>query len=441
LCTLAATQTALKCGGQAASYPTFPSPFPAPTNFAYIPPFNEIAVSYDPTGNYRVPVVDAWNLTVEQEMPFGSLVRMAYVGSVSRHILETQFLNYAVPTGIAGCGPGSVSSAGKPGTGIANCTVFVGSGGKFKTNTFSNTVQADVNDINSNYNSLQLSFEKRASHGITFLVNYTYSKSLDDLPFGEGVSGFDTGYSALPLNNPNRHQFDYGPSGFDHTHVFVGSYVWQTPSLKDSGSLIHHLFGDYELSGIVSASSGRPFSVQQGTEISGTGEGNDRGTLCTGNGGPGDTCVVTDPHSNASCTGVTAPCKSWLNPNAFEPTKVTGASCPVGMASPCNNPLIFGTFGTLRKNTFRLPAASDWDVQLSKYINFTERIKMQLRVEYFNVLNHPNFAPESTSTGAVNGTDNIGAFDKLNGNSAFGTFRSGQAADPRVAQLAAKIIF
>jgi hypothetical protein len=229
---------------------------------------------------------------------------------------------------------------------------------------------------------------------------------------------------------------DYGPSAFDHTHVFVGSYVWQTPSFKNSGSLMHHLLGDYELSGIVTASSGRPFTVLQGTEISGTGIGNDRGTLCTGKGGAGDPCVVTNPYSSASCSGVTTGCVSWLNPNAFEPTKVTGASCPVGQASPCNNPLIFGNFGNIAKNGFRLPKTSNWDVQLSKYINFTERLKLQLRAEYFNVLNHPNFAPES-----ANGTDQISAFDKLNGNSAFGTFRSGQAADPRVAQLAAKFIF
>jgi hypothetical protein len=426
LCTQAATQAALKCnGGQAASYPKFPSPFPAPTNFAYVPPFNEIAVTYDPTGNYRVPAVYAWNMTVEHELPANSLVRGAYVGSLSRHILETQFLN-AAPC---------CTTNGKPGTGFANALVAQASGGKFKTNTFSNTVQADINDINSNYNSLQFSFEKRTTHGLTFLLNYTYSKSLDDLPFGEGVSGFDTGYSTLPISDPNRHRVDYGPSAFDHTHVFVGSYVWQTPSFKNAGSLMHHLLGDYELSGIVTASSGRPFTVLQGTEISGTGIGNDRGTLCTGKGGAGDPCVVTNPYSSASC-GVTAGCVSWLNPNAFEPTKVTGASCPAGQASPCNNPLIFGNFGNINKNGFRLPRTSNWDVQLSKYINFTERLKMQLRAEYFNVLNHPNFAPES-----ANGTDQISAFDKLNGNSAFGTFRSGQAADPRVAQLAAKFIF
>ena len=73
-----------------------------------------------------------------------------------------------------------------------NLLVAAASGGAFKTNTFS-TVQADITDINSNYHSLQISGEKRMSHGVTVLANYTYSKSMDDLPFGEGVSGFDTG--------------------------------------------------------------------------------------------------------------------------------------------------------------------------------------------------------------------------------------------------------
>jgi hypothetical protein len=180
------------------------------------------------------------------------------------------------------------------------------SGGKFGTNTFS-TVQADINDIQANYNSLQTSLERRVAHGITVLLNYTYSKSLDDLPFGEGVTGFDTGYSALPITNPLRHQFDYGPSSFDHANVFTGSYVWQTPTLKNSNSWVRHMLGDFEFAGIVSAASGRPITVLQGTEISGTGIGNDRGTLIAG----------SNPYSKNSCAGVTATCVSWLNPNAF----------------------------------------------------------------------------------------------------------------------------
>lgn len=412
LCTQAATQTALNCNGaQATSYPKFPSPFPAPTNFAYSPPFNQIAVTYDSSGVYHVPTVYEWNLTIERQLPSSILFRAAYVGSRSLHILETEYYNPAVPAGITGC-PNSTSSNGKAGTGLANCTVFLGSGGKFKTNTFSTTVQADINDVNSSYHALQLSAEKRVSHGLTVLANYTYSKSLDDLPFGEGVSGFDTGYSALPFNDPNRHRFDYGPSGFDHRHLFVGSYVWQSPGLKNSASFVRHLLGDYELGGILSAATGRPVTVLQGAEISGTGIGNDRGTLLSG----------ASPYGTAQC-GTTVRCVSWLNKASFAPT-----------AS------VFGTFGTMGKNALRLPGTFNWDMSVSKYFSITERWKLQLRAEYFNILNHPNFAPESISTGTVNGTDQISSFDKLS-SSSFGTFRAGQAGDPRIAQLAAKIFF
>ncbi len=422
LCTLPSTQAAFNCtGAQAASYPKFPSPFPAPTNFPYSPPFNQIAVTYDPSGTYHVPTVYEWNLTIERQLPSNILMRVAYVGSRSLHILETQDYNAG-----ACC-----TTTGKANTGAANLLVQSGSGGEFKTNTFS-TVQADITDINANYHSLQVSGEKRMSRGLTVLANYTFSKSMDDLPFGEGVSGFDTGYSALPLTDPNRHRFDYGPSSFDHTHVFSGSYVWQLPSLSRQNRLVHHLFGDWQWGGIVSAATGRPITVLQGTEISGTGIGNDRGTYCTGNGAAGDTCQPgISAYGNNSCAGVTATCVSWLNAAAFEPTKVGGA----------NNAVVFGTFGDIGKNALRLPGTFNWDMQLSKYINFTERWKLQLRAEYFNIFNHPNFAPESTSTGTVNTTDQISSFDKLNGNSAFGTFRAGQAADPRVAQLAAKLFF
>ncbi len=438
LCTQAATQAALNCSGaQATSYPTFPSPFPAPTNFPYSPPFNQIAVTYDPSGVYHVPTVYEWNLTVERQLPAGFLLRAAYVGSQSLHILETQYYNAGAP-----CDPTIPGNCnGKANVGRANLAVCEATGGTvvschgnpntsgalFKPNTFSTTVQADINDINASYHSLQTSVEKRMSHGFTILANYTYSKSLDDLPFGEGVSGFDTGYSALPLNNPNRHQFDYGPSSFDHTHVFTGSYVWQSPSLKSSGSLIHHLFGDYELGGIVSAASGRPITVLQGTEISGTGIGNDRGTLVAG----------ISPYSSNTC-GTTIHCVSWLNRAAFQPTTITTGCTPP--ATSCNNPAIFGTFGNIGKNVLRLPRTANWDVQIAKNISISERWRVQLRAEYFNVLNHPTFAPESISTGAVNGTDQITSFDKLN-SSSFGTFRAGQAGDPRIAQLAVKVFF
>jgi len=191
--------------------------------------------------------------------------------------------------------------------------------------------------------------------------------------------------------------------------------------------LLHNLLGGWEWGGIFSAASGRPISILQGTEISGTGIGNDRGTIIPG----------VDPYSSTACAGVTVACKSWLNTAAFQPTKVPGAL----PGTTVNNPAIFGTFGNTSKNFLRLPSTWDTDMSVSKYFGITERMRLQFRVEYFNIFNHPNFAPESTSTGAVNGTDAINAFDKIQGNTAFGTFRVGQAADPRVAQFAVKLHF
>ena len=121
---------------------------------------------------------------------------------------------------------------------------------------------------------------------------------------------------------------------------------------------------------------------------------------------------------------------SWLNLAAFQPTKVGGV----------NNSLIFGTFKDVGKNVLRLPHTVNWDMQPAKSFSITERWRLQLRVEYFNVFNHPNFVPEGISAGTVNSTDNITSFDKISSNS-FGTFRAGQAGDPRVAQLAVKVFF
>jgi len=423
LCQLATTQAAFLCNGtQRSFYPSFPSPFPAPTSFPYSPPFNEIAVSYDPSGNYKVPTTYGWNLTIERQMPWNILARAAYVGSQTRHILETVFFNISPP------GIGNFQQPFNPlcgaTTGLANCLVYVGSNKTFQQNTFSPTVQANVTDVNANYNSLQLSMEKRVSNGLTLLANYTWSRSLDDLPFGMSVSGFDGNYSPLAFNNPNRHRFDYGPSGFDRTHVFTASWVHELPHYSGSNGILHQLLGGWEWGGLFSAASGKPITVLQGTNVSGTLTGEDRGTLIPG----------VNPYSSTACANVTVACKSWLNPAAFLTTAQVNAQFAPGGNGP-------GTVGNISKNFLRLPSTWDADMQVSKTFNLTERYRLLFRVEYFNVFNHPNFAPEANSSGIVNGSEQISAFDKINGNTSFGTFRVGQAADPRVAQFAVKLFF
>jgi hypothetical protein len=274
------------------------------------------------------------------------------------------------------------------------------------TNVFGTTNNGptqDAQDINSSYHSLQLSAEKRMSHGLTILGSYTWSKSIDDLPNGGGVAdiGADT-VSTRPWDDPLRHQFDRGPSDFDHTHRFVASYVWQLPGLSGENGLLRHLFGSWELGGVVQAQTGRPFVVVSGVNNSGTGIGQDRANLIGNPYGPG-ACVA------AKIT--TSSCVDWLNRASFQSNSS-------------------GAFGNIGKGSFRLPGSYTWDMGLSKNFSLTERLKLQFRAEFFNVFNRANFMDDSAS---------LTNFQKVSSAGNFGAIQ--QAAEPRIGQLALKILF
>jgi len=377
LCTLPATQTLQNCTNQSANYP-FPFTYPPARNIQF--GLGTFVLSWDPVNKYQPPTVYNWNLSLERQLPENILVRAAYVGSRSIHLTETLNLNPR-PVGGTSSTPFRLNA-------IAGSPLF-------------STVQQDLQDINATYNSMQLSVEKRMSRGFQVLANYTWSKSLDDLPPRAGVTGFDTS-SALPWDDVNRHRFDYGPSEFDHKHRFVASWIWQLPSLKDRNSFTRAVLADWQLSGLVQAQTGRPMTVTQGADISGTGIGQDRGTF-TG----------VDPYTSGPCVGV-ASCKLWLNPAAFKAG---------------NDPTIKGTFGNIGKGSLRFPGFYAWDMGVSKIFSITERYKLQLRGEFFNIFNQVNFLSDE---GTVNNFSTVS-----NGN--FGRLRT--AMDPRIGQLALKFIF
>jgi hypothetical protein len=374
LCTLAATQALQGCTSQSSAYP-FPFTYPPAPNIAF--GLNTFVLSWDPVNKYQPPTIYNYNLTIERQMRQNILLRAAYVGSVSRHLTETLNLN---PKPVGGAADTRLNL-------IAGSSLF-------------STVQQDLQDINANYNSLQLSAEKRMTHGLMILVNYTWSKSLDDLPPGAGVTGFDTS-SARPWDDPLRHQFDYGPSEFDHKHRFVGSWVWELPRLTGRNSLVRNVLGGWQLSGLVQAQTGRPATVLSGADNSKTGIGQDRAVV-TGN-----------PYGAGACAraAATVPCKDWLNPAAFA-------------TNPAN------TFGNVGKGSVRYPGSYAWDIGLSKNFSITERVKLQFRAEFFNVFNRVNFLSDE---GTVNN------FARFNNTARFGSLQT--AADPRIGQMALKLSF
>jgi len=359
----------------------FPAQFPPPKNAIFTLPV--LAITYDPAngGKQLTPINYNWNLSFERQLAANWLARVAYVGSRGTHFQEALEMNPAVYR------PGSTA-------GVDARRLF---------QPFGSISQAAM-DINSTFHSAQFTLQKRVSAGVTILANYTWSKSLDTSPAGAGISGpAQGGNSPIPWYLPGRHQMDYGPSEFDHTHRFVISYVWDLPTFAGRGAFMRYAVGGWQWSGIITAQTGNTFTVQAGKDQSQTGLGTDRATF-TG----------VDPYGANAC-GNSAPCVSYLNPAAFTIAPIGG-------------------FGNVGKGSLRGPGLFTWDTGLFKDFPVArESVHLQFRAEFFNVLNRTNFANPGGSTSNPNSpTVTVSS-------GGFGTITAAQ--DPRIGQLALKLIF
>lgn len=257
------------------------------------------------------------------------------------------------------------------------------------------SISMDGQDISGSFNALEVTLKKQLVEHLSLTAAYTWSKSLDDVPQGGGDNdiGADSP-SALPWTNPSRHAFDYGLSDSDHAHRLVVSYVWVLPKLTGSNRFLRTTVGGWEYTGIMTAQSGGAFTVVAGKDQSQTGLNHDRAVLLPG----------ANPYASGTC-GTSGPCMKWLNASAFtEPAT--------------------GTFGNTGKNSFRGPAYFTWDMGLFKNIPISERIQFQFRGEFFNALNHTNFSNPTSGF-------NSAGFGNING----------AASDPRIGQLALKMLF
>ncbi len=347
----------------------FPLSFPVPHDFVFPTPVR--VYSWD-TSHYKLqtPTVYNWNLTAERQIRPDWLVRVAYVGSRTNHLMENIQLNPAAYI------PGSALSTDARRPYQPYTSIIQGSGSG-----------------NSFYNSLQLGVEKRLSHGFTVLGNYTWSKSIDNVPFGADVTSpmLNAGFTMSPYI-PGFKRLDTGPSDFDLRLVLVVSYVWRLPALKASKLLVRNVLGGWEVSGITSYQTGFPMTLFAGTDRSQTGIGADHADY---NGGP--------VYVSGACANL-APCVNYLVPGSF--------------AAPA-----LGNYGNLAKGTLRGPRLLNTDMGAFKNFPFWEHWNVQFRAEFFNVFNKANFSNPGTAI-------NSGTFGLIT-----------SARDPRVGQLALKVQF
>jgi hypothetical protein len=374
------------------------SPFPAsygginkvpPSNVAFPPVYPQgspISFTQIFGQDFRLPVIALWNLTLERQLAGSWLVRAAYVGNKGTHLYGTADQE----SGLFQANP-AIYYPGNNADGTLRSTP--GNEQDRRRYPVYGSVSVVDSSINSHYHGLQITVEKRLSYGLSLLANYTWSKVLDDFaPVGSYYG---------PSNPFNRH-FDYGPSDDDVRHAFKFSGTYQLPHVAVSG-VGDKLLNGWQISSIVSWLGGFPFTAYSGVDNSLSGENEDRADF-----------IGTSIHQAQLGSGRSHAqmVQGWLDASLFQPNAV-------------------GTFGNLGKNALRGPRLFNNNMALVKDTKVTERFGVQFRAEAFNVFNNVNFQLYTN-----NGNTGL---DRYQADPTFGQlFR---AADPRILQLALKLMF
>ena len=233
-------------------------------------------------------------------------------------------------------------NAASPGTGTAGLPLLVAFG-----RTASTSERA--NGVNSNYNALQANLSKRFSQGLSLTVAYAYSKSLD---VGSNQASFTDN---LDFNR------QYGPSDFDQTHLLTISHLYELPfgrnkPFLNSGGIAAAILSGWQMNGIYRYATGTPFTAfSDATPCN-----------CPGNGN------FADAIEPVKTLGGIGPNQPWFTTASF--------------AIPGPN-----RFGNAGRNSIRGPHLSNYDFSLFRTFAVTERIKLELRGEFYNLTNTPHF--------------------------------------------------
>jgi hypothetical protein len=293
-------------------------------------PFASPSYFYDP--HLKTPYVDNWNLEVDQQLDSHTTLSIAYVGSHSGR-LDLGGLH---------------NTAQFPGPGNA-ATVAARQPFPYITPT-----NYDTSTGNSNYNALQVKLEQTTHRGLTYLLSYTWSKSID-----LACSG-DYGAEGCELQNAYNPQGDRSVSGFDLTQSFSGSLIYELPfgdgkPVDPSNKIIRFVADGWQFNAIGILHSGTPYDVTYQGDLANTGN-----TFVRAN-------LVGDP------TPAHRTPAGWINTSAF------------AVPPPY-------TFGDLGRNSLRSDWYRDLDCSLFRHFLIHDRLQLEFRAEAFNATNSVVFA-------------------------------------------------
>ncbi len=350
--------------------PAFPNPFPG----ALPPPAQLVGVDYN---TVNTPHMYQWNFNIQHQLFASTSLTVGYVGSRGVHLYAARDINPVLPTEVGG-----VQIFGVP---IGPSRAGMKSNPRLNPASAALSSEAPVGD--SSYNSLQVGLNRRFSHGVQTQLSYTWSKCMDD---ASGTYGLEGG---IPWSDPLNGSYDRGRCLFDRPQVFHLSGVYALPFKKNI------LVTGWQMSGGVTAQSGSPWNVTVGFDQSGgVVAGSERPNLIM-------------PANQIMQDKVT----QWVNPAGF------------GLPAP-------GTLGNLQRDFLAGPGTTDVDYAVLKDTTIKEQFRLQFRAEFFNILNHPNFA--LPIAGAFVQTPNGGG----NPNPTFGKITATTTSSRQI-QFALKLLF
>ena len=307
---------------------TFPVPSPPPLSPTFVDP------------NNRTAYVQQWNLTVQQQIPGSMLFEIGYVGTKGTKL--TGPINQAqacIATPAEPCNGQTTNTLGNetarlPNPGLTGNLLF--------SSRFS-----------SIYNGLQVGLTRSMRNGLQYQLSYTFSKVIDNSSMN------DFSFAILGQVQP-QNSYDLaaerGLAAFDARHRFVANFLYQLPFAKKSTGLVRYLAGDWQVNGIVTVQSGSPFTVYDSSDPSLTGSSGDRPNL------------VCRPNS------INHTVSEWFNTACFQ-------KVPQGEG-----------LGDAGRNITFADAIKTVDFSIFKSFHTSETTSFELRGEFFNLFNHPDFS-------------------------------------------------
>jgi hypothetical protein len=348
-------------------------------------PFSLPSVTAAPS-NFKNPKYWQWNLEIEQAFGVKTALAVNYVGNHGYN----EVLRNATVNSYAATYPfmGLPASAPDPRFGVV--TQYGNAG-------------------YSNYDGLVATLHRSAKWGFQGNLNYTYSHSLDTVSNG-GLESFNllSAGSSIALQIYPDLRSNYSNSDYDFRHDLSANYVWQSPSGL-SNTALKEVVGGWMVSGTFFARDGEPFSAYHSASSY---QSNASGNVVLSQ--------LKAGQSKASCDSGNAVCltaSQFTNPNSKTSVNV---------------------YGTSGRNSFRGPKYFDTDMNILKKVSFREKMAFSFGADFYNILNHPNFANPSGNTGS-------GAFGTILStatppSSPYGNFQ-GAAVSGRIIQTELKFEF